>query len=350
MDKFISSFSIKYSILLASYYGYNKILDLLSQFSIKSTENFEKELKDLKSKPLNAFIFIENCSKNEVRFESESLDLVIQPESVKVETSFTIKERTDYKFSITNLDKLSPIYEILPHNISFDKPVIIRFKNISCKDASSIYLIKHQIDNDSFDISSICTPIKKLKQKNEEFTLEFELDSFSLLYLGNFHQPFKYTTSDEGIFQDGVDIIRPGLNYGLGCFLNQCDHGLRIINKNFGNFDQLFDYVYCTSCPQKLEIKMIFFKTVASISFKKENSVNQERTTIKANGCDLMFVGNRYQIEKYSRVNLVVNPNHELNNVNNGIRISSDIFNDMCNINFHFISQENPIGKFKTII
>ena len=29
----------------------------------------------------------------------------------------------------------------------------------------------------------------------------------------------------------------------------------KIANKNFGNFYQLFDYVYCTSCTRKLAIK-----------------------------------------------------------------------------------------------
>jgi hypothetical protein len=295
----------------------------LSQYCKK----LEKE-----EKLLNECIFIEKFSKNEIKFESELLDMVIQPESVSYDTSFTIKECTNYKLT----EKiLSPIYEVLPHNISFDKPISIRFKNFNCKENSNIYLMRYQ-DNSFFSITYISTPIKKLKQNNEEFTFEFELNSFSLLCLGDFRHPFKYTTVDEGIFNNGTDIIRPGLNYGLGCFLNKCVHGVKIINMNFVDTDLSNDYIYCTNCNQKLALKIIFYKTDATITFKKNDSYNNEKIPIKVKGSDIMFIGNKHQMEKYSRVNILVNANTKTNIENIGIRIHPHVFRDLCDIPNHF--------------
>jgi hypothetical protein len=71
-------------------------------------EKLENEKKDeTKIKFLSECIFIEKFSKNEIKFESELLDMVIQPESVSYATSFTIKECTNYKLTE---QKLSPIY------------------------------------------------------------------------------------------------------------------------------------------------------------------------------------------------------------------------------------------------
>ena len=108
-------------------------------------------------KLLNECIFIEKFSKNEIKFESELLDLVFQPESVSYETTITIRECTENKLSERELDKLSPFYEVLPHTFSFEKPIKIRFKNISCKEIWNIYLIKHQNNHPIFSITSLGT-------------------------------------------------------------------------------------------------------------------------------------------------------------------------------------------------
>jgi hypothetical protein len=281
---------------------------------------------------------LEKGSKNESLFESELVDLVIQPDSVSNETIITIRECTENKLFETELDKSSSIYEVLPHTISFDKPIRIRFKNVNLKEVTNIYLIKHQNNHSFFSITSIYSPTKKLKQNNQEYTFEFELNSFSYFWLGDFRNPFMLSTlTVEGIFRVGTDIIRPGLNYGVGCFLNQCVHGVKIINMNFGDFNLSNDYIYCTSCTQKLALKIIFYKTDATITLKKKDSCNNEKIPIKVKGSDIMFIGNKYQMEKYSRVNILVNANTKTNIENIGIRIHPHVFRDLCDIHNIFI-------------
>ncbi len=142
------------------------------------------------------------------------------------------------------------------------------------------------------------------------------------------------TFSDESIYNDGSDIIRPGLNYATGCIKNRCDHGVQVINMSFiENYHENVptDHIFCTICTEKLARKIILYKTKATISFITKGSDIAEKKQLNVKGSDIIFVGNKHKMKVYSSVSIVTKK-IETYTENIGIRIDPNIFRDLCDL------------------
>jgi hypothetical protein len=103
----------------------------------------------------------------------------------------------------------------------------------------------------------------------------------SVLHIYLLQLKIMLTLPNEGIFNDGSDIIRSGLNCSTGCLNNKCDHGVKVINMSFiENYNLSNDYIFCTKCTEKLALQIILYKTKATISFITKGSVIVEKNNV----------------------------------------------------------------------
>jgi hypothetical protein len=292
----------------------------------------------------NIILNKKKCAVEGALFESDLIDMIISVGSVKNESIFSIKEYTDTVFN--KIKRLSSIYEIEPHGIYFDNPITIRFKKIKSMFRENIYLIKHQMDNEYFDIAAIYTPSKTEQSSEQELTIEFELKKFSTIFLGDFQTPLILNVNQIS----GNDMfIEPGLNVLKSCSFGNCN-GYLIENLKFqgvtNNF--VFNRNHCpvVNCNRNMLEKMIFYKSKAKIEFKREESEVEYETSIETDGDEIIIVGYKDHITEYSNLKISLTPKFELNQLNHRMGISFIELKSIFEINLMFLVLEHSSNFF----
>ena len=296
---------------------------------------------------MSEYLIRGECSIEGKEFISNSIDLIIQPNSVKEPTIFWVKEYTgdiNYPFEKTENDLKLNAFEIgcdSKHTFEVPvtgtskcskndwNPVILRYKNIDVK-LSNLCLFKHQFNEENKQ--NVWTLHFPTKRENE--TIEFELKSFSIVFLSvsKFCMPIKCLRNNELNLEEYLKI-KPGLNFRINCNKQECQGLLRITQMGYGKFEynevplddtrQFSDI--CSRCLKRFNIEnicsMIFFKSKFNIRFHTTGSSNLEIKTFENN---LFFIWNTRLTETYSYLAIQVDP-REIEILNANIYARLDI-------------------------
>ena len=283
---------------------------------------------------MEEYILRGECSIEGKEFISNSIDLIIQPNSVKEATMFWIKKYNglfNYPLKTENDLKLNALEIGCDSKLeTFEIPVILRYKNIDVKH-SNICLFKQQINNDEINKQK-WTLHFPTKRENE--TVEFELKSFSIVFLSvsRFLKHIECSREYQLNLEE-YQKIKPGLNFRIKCIAPECKELLIITQMGYGNFEysevpsdntrQFSDY--CSRCLKRFNIEnicsMIFFKSKFNIRFHTTGSSNLEIKTFENN---LFFIWNTRLTETYSYLAIQVDP-REIEILNANIYARLDI-------------------------
>ncbi len=251
------------------------------------------------------------------KIHSSMIDLEVSAGSVIKETYFSIKRTNDdfdYPFGI---NKLSSLFELNPHSMKFNKPVIIRFKNYDFwHDDDVIYLFKQE-DNKTDRILKKWT-IYHPKKREENF-IEFELDCFSFAFLGRLVDKIMPGNTIElnnsefrNKFQD-YQVIHPGLNYQIVCENNKCPGYIKlmIFKKGYGIFrpnEDINQEMICHFCSEQIRsIKsVILLQAEGKIEFRLNNTKDNVEDTFKAKGSELIIFGDEESYEEFDKIVITV--------------------------------------------
>jgi hypothetical protein len=205
----------------------------------------------------------------------DKIDLLVPSQVFEKKINFKIRESANqFECPIVVQNRHSSLYELEPHSIKFDSPVILKFKNVDCEN-KNICLLKQENDENLRILNkwSIFYPSKK---KNRE--VEFELTSFSFVFLGEIDIKIKVNIlpkilAEELNLLDQYQYIQPGLSFQTQC---KCSNESRILNQYYGQFkltnDSIDKYLkYCENCKTTESFKSMFlFQAEAKIDFKLE--------------------------------------------------------------------------------
>lgn len=237
-------------------------LDLAKQF--KKTEAIEA-LENFKNKKIK--------SEMTLQISIDKIDLLVPSQVFEKKINFKISESANqFECPFVVKNRLSSLYELEPHSIKFDSPVILKFKNIDYEN-KNICLLKQENDENLRILNkwSIYYPSKK---NNRE--VEFELTSFSFVFLGEIDIKIKVNVlpqilTEELHLLDQYQYIQPGLSFQTQC---RCSNESRILNQYYGEFKLIKDSIdkflkYCEICKTIESFKSIFlFQAEAKIEFK----------------------------------------------------------------------------------
>ena len=286
------------STLLDNYIQKSAVLNLkiISEQELVWSNNLETD-----------FCLKKKISNNGGLIHSFVIDLEIPAGAIDNETDFVIeKTRKDFDYPI-NIQKLSPIFELKPHSIKFNKPITIAFKNCNFG-LDDICLFKQEDDKIDRILKkwTIYYPEKCVREN----IVEFKLDSFSSVFLGNLKygiEPTKIEISNDEFKQNfkTYQIIHPGLNYEVICERNGCDgnSNLVIASKGYGTFRPIEDAKNstCHFCQQtKISIKSIIISQAeGKIEFSLNNTNKIDKSEFEAKGNQVIIFGDEDSSEEY---------------------------------------------------
>ena len=236
------------------------------------------------------------CALDGGQFESNIYDLKVQIQNRSIVSNTIFKIRQIESISLNypfDVKPFSPVFEFTPHSVQFNKPIKIFYKRNTPLN-ENICLFKQDINHFSngTNIWSISFP-----KKNESNMLEFELNSFSIIFFANCEY-CKYEKFQKKYEQ--YQIIKPGLNYRISCLNENCADKLIIKTIGFNsitskkNFLPQSDSFKCSKCDEGIVINTNeFYKVIKTIIlFECVSSINLNGSIIslKANGGELTLI------------------------------------------------------------
>ena len=308
--------------------------------------------------------------------KSPMVTLKIPPNAVNSATDFTIElsmhhlERPnvfDYPFGI---HKITPVYEIRPHKLTFNESVTVIFsKNNFNFDQTVVCLFKQENDENHKILNKWSCYFPTKSDKNY---LEFELNSFSFIFLAEMDMAIDVSCTEisNTDFNNrflNYQLIKPGLNYRISCEDTNCrgSTNLIVINRGIGVFrpnedvdtnDEQTRLLSCPICNRLVEnigsIKnAILFQAEGSIDFRLDTSIHTgarlKKTTFKAIEGNVVFFGDAGVTEKYSSIIINVTRLTSQNGTSGAAGVTSAVMNSLSsrsNVPNNFIIP--PSGAF----
>ena len=303
---------------------------------ITEPKSREPKFKNAKISPNHVHIISEQGGK----VHTDSVSMTIPPKTLASEIQFQIK--ISEKFEKTFSEKIvSPIFELMPHFTTFDKPITLLFNNIEGQ-MENIFLFKNE-SSDNFNIWSI----HKAKNCYKD-SLEFELINFSIVFLGILNHGFDVGCSElqpddfNARFREHQKI-KPGLNYLVSCLVNECREERIIVNMGYGVFQgmKLQSGLYCSKCFTGLKIEniktMIFFHSKGKIEFSLETKI------YRTLGNNLVIIGHKNYQKTYTNLTIKVEKTTSSDqNQNASAAMDNSTYNDLENL-FIYLNEQNKI-------
>ena len=260
---------------------------------------------------------------------------------------FSVKTCKEGDFNIQlKINKLSPVYELEPHSISFKVPVKFSFNKDAFPTNSCLFVQENSETDRQLNFWNCLFP---KTVNNESF---FELGSFSFALIGSFVNRFfggKNEQHDEKIYKDksnndfkkkDFNLIHPGLNFKINCENANCvGHTDSIIAKSgYGSFqvlnqiDSRLDYISCPICNRELSnmesIKtMILYESKGKIDFKLNKKEEVFKSiSFEANSEKAVIFGDEHISNAFSSLKItVIQLPDPLKNIQNNNNLSTEI-------------------------
>ena len=225
------------------------------KFETKRTSNVRLKQQNIGILYYKSLVIEFDCLPLGGRFTSKVFNVIIPSGAVKLKTRFEIKEIDSniLKFP-KNMKLVSPVFELLPHSIKFNKEIKIMYKIHEKKISDKRYnicLFKQEIQDFKKGINAWSVYFTECEDSK---VIQFELNSFSLTFIAICEYKLGINEFHEQ-FQD-YEIIKPGLNYRINCTNEERCYGrLIIVHKGFGElFIPNSDALICPNCQTGINI------------------------------------------------------------------------------------------------
>ena len=313
----IFKFTILIVFILLTYQIYLNLKNKTKKIAEKSENNILTN----KILPIES-IFSNNGGS--IDKESSPLRLIVEPDTVKMPTKFSIKESKIEMNIPFKCEKQTPFLELEPHSVDFNVPVTLE---MIVKDVlQNVCLFKQDNNENDKVLNKWLVKFPEKSEKNNN--LLFKLNSFSFGFIGQMNMGIDANCKDIPCVEFNqkfkpYQFIYPGLNYRIVCENLACvgNKELIIIKRGFGEFQPNNDidqneYLRTIKCPNcDLLIKkpssikmMILFQSKGTIKFKINKKGEKLQTSdFDVNGNNMVLFGDENKNVEYTSLILSVN-------------------------------------------
>ena len=259
-----------------------------------------------------------------------TMELIVPPHAVKENKKFIIKKiNLDLKFGLSII-KFSPIFELQPHSLEFEVPVILRFK-IKDKNlmGENLCLYKQAFEKND-EILNQWTIF--LPNKHENNFVEFKMTNLSFAFLSKLDVGVD-VKCDEILYKNfnekfqPYNFIFPGLNYRIVCENKRCHSKKELLiirqegektfcpNNDVASNEDTKQLI-CPICNKPIEFiksikSIMLFQAEGSIDFRLDTErfagAKQQKKPFKVHGCNILIFGDETATSKYESMTINVN-------------------------------------------
>jgi hypothetical protein len=297
----------------------NKKIDnsILKLFYQNSYESKKEAIVDLftKKNDLEIPITIEGA-----KIKTPYINISIAVNTVETKTIFKILHNpVGLKYPL-DVNKISPVFELMPHSVKFNKHVTLEFNYF--EEDSCLFILENNNESKNLNEWTICYPNRFLSD-----SIQFDVINFSYMFLGKMNNglDIKYIQQIENdLFKKkfhSYQYIKPGLNYRIVCENNYCNNREKfiIINRGYGKFKPNDDIdekqIICPVCLNNLDeyesIRLIIlFQSKGTIDYREQQS-RMKQTSFDVASNTLKLYGDDTSLEKYKNIIINVNKSDE---------------------------------------